>query len=211
MQFQCQRSGKCCSHPNIVITITHKDIWQLVNHFDDYDSVLSVIKFVKVPEHTASPDLELPLSNETFNDSLVLKPIMTTEGSGIFILRKQLDRPNQCVFYDPSSHSCTMYASRPLACQNFPFGISTFENRPIVTWVKDAGNFCPGIGKGKVWSDKTLQKIGKNTFETLERYSAIVKEINYEAELGKPLTPENAVFVLYSAANTDNVREIPAI
>lgn len=215
MQFTCQRSGKCCSHPNIVITLTHIDIWHLVQHFGKFEDVFSVIQFVQFTELNQTSDIPLEISNTTefgtHNNKLVLDPMQTTEGSGIFILRKQSEKSSLCLFYNDTTHACQIYSARPQTCKNFPFGLSTFDNRSIITWVKDASSFCPGIGQGKVWSPKMLKELGKSTQKTIERYSEIVTEINRESKHKNPLTPIAAVYVLYSTAEADFSQEIIAV
>ena len=97
MQFSCQRSGKCCTHPNIVITLTHEDIWELFQQSGDIEVVKQLIQFLVID---ADQQLE----------RLVLHPLQTTDGTGVFILRKNTAK--KCIFYNEKESSCEIHGFR---------------------------------------------------------------------------------------------------
>ncbi|MHA2363321.1 MAG: YkgJ family cysteine cluster protein [Candidatus Hodarchaeales archaeon] len=204
MHFQCQRSGRCCQHPKIVITLTQKDIWFLISYFD-LETLLLLVQFVKFPEKDNDLNIEKVSKNDSLEGQLVLNLVQTTEGKGLFLLRKKSKEPDCCIFYDNKTHSCQIYTIRPQACRNFPFGLSIFQTRPVITWVKDSASFCPGIGKGPIWSEETLKKIGTRTRQVIDEYSNIIKEINLEAGRGKPLTPQEVLFLFYTIVQKEEM------
>lgn len=188
MQFTCQRSGKCCTHPQIVITLTHEDIWILFQHAQDLAELTRFIQFIVLEKQE---DLK----------KLVLQSVRTTEGNGIFILRK--DANNKCIFYNVSTSSCQIHNIRPQACRNFPFAFREDGTKVRVSLVKNASSFCEGIGKGKNYDEKTLEKIGRHTLDQIKRYNEIVAEINKEAHKEKPLTPHDALATLLLVAQKE--------
>ncbi len=70
---------------------------------------------------------------------------------GHFHLR---DIKNDCEFL--SDKKCTVYEARPIQCRTWPFWP---ENMNAKTWKRDVVAFCPGIGKGKTHSAKSIQKV----------------------------------------------------
>ena len=53
-----------------------------------------------------------------------------------------------CVFFDPETRKCTVYAARPRQCRTWPFWDSNL--RTPEAW-DEACEACPGSGKGKLY------------------------------------------------------------
>jgi Fe-S-cluster containining protein len=63
------------------------------------------------------------------------------------------DRGRSCVFLEDKA--CRVYSGRPTQCRTWPFWP---ENMQAKTWKSDIASFCPGIGKGPVWTKEMIQK-----------------------------------------------------
>ena len=50
---------------------------------------------------------------------------------------------------------CRIYAARPLQCRTWPFWPSNVSSPRA--W-QDAGRRCPGIGKGRTWSEAEITR-----------------------------------------------------
>jgi uncharacterized protein len=59
-----------------------------------------------------------------------------------------------CVFL--KNKKCSVYSGRPTQCRTWPFWPDVMTARK---WKKDVVQFCPGIGKGKLYSQDEIQKI----------------------------------------------------
>ncbi|MFY9397367.1 MAG: YkgJ family cysteine cluster protein [Desulfomonilia bacterium] len=72
----------------------------------------------------------------------------------------------RCIFYE---NGCAIYPVRPLQCRTFPFWFQNMRSRYAF---KDVEAFCPGIGKGRLYSkEEILESIGRSypIYETLVR------------------------------------------
>jgi uncharacterized protein len=65
---------------------------------------------------------------------------------------KQPDR--DCLFLD--GKRCLVYEARPLQCRTWPFWP---DNMKAKTWNKDVAAFCPGIGKGRLFSGEEIGRL----------------------------------------------------
>jgi len=54
-----------------------------------------------------------------------------------------------CIFLDPKSRTCSVYAARPLQCRTWPFWQSNVKTPKA--WSKAAKN-CPGCNQGKLYA-----------------------------------------------------------
>lgn len=190
MQFSCQRSGGCCTHPQIVVTLTHTDLWILFQESQGVEDLKQLIQFM-VSEQYDEPR------------KLVLNTIKTQNGNGTFILRK--NAAHKCIFYNEKAKSCNIHAIRPQACRNFPFAFIEENGQITVTLVKDANSFCIGIGKGKEYKKEELLLVGKHTLETIKEYNRIVDEINKEAKNNVSLSPDDALMTLLLVAEKNKI------
>lgn len=63
-----------------------------------------------------------------------------------------LKGPDQnCSFLD--GKRCTVYEGRPTQCRTWPFWP---ENMNAKTWSQEVKTFCPGIGKGRLYTQKEI-------------------------------------------------------
>lgn len=51
---------------------------------------------------------------------------------------------------------CTVYEARPAQCRTWPFWP---ENMNAKTWTTEITTFCPGVGKGRVYSKLEIEKL----------------------------------------------------
>lgn len=49
---------------------------------------------------------------------------------------------------------CGIYEARPTQCRTWPFWPEVLEAR---AWQRDVVSFCPGVGKGKLWSKQEIE------------------------------------------------------
>jgi Fe-S-cluster containining protein len=50
---------------------------------------------------------------------------------------------------------CTVYEARPAQCRTWPFWP---ENLTPKAWTQEVTAFCPGVGKGRVWSAEEIRE-----------------------------------------------------
>ena len=51
---------------------------------------------------------------------------------------------------------CAVYEARPMQCRTWPFWPEHMNTR---AWRKDVVGFCPGVGKGRLYSSEEIRKI----------------------------------------------------
>ena len=66
----------------------------------------------------------------------------------------------ECQFLDKKK--CTVYEARPIQCRTWPFWS---ENMKAKTWSSEVKKFCPGVGKGKIFTQNKINKIIKQDKE----------------------------------------------
>lgn len=57
-----------------------------------------------------------------------------------------------CAFLE--NKKCGVYEGRPTQCRTWPFWPDVMNAK---TWNKEVKSFCPGVGKGKVWSREEIE------------------------------------------------------
>jgi Fe-S-cluster containining protein len=60
---------------------------------------------------------------------------------------------NQCQFL--KENRCTVYSARPNQCRTWPFWP---ENMNVKTWNKEIASYCPGVGKGKLYTKEEIEE-----------------------------------------------------
>lgn len=73
--------------------------------------------------------------------------------NGVWHLKEDLAKPD-CMFLD--GKRCSVYEGRPSQCRTWPFWNEVMTAK---AWAKDVAAFCPGVGQGKLWSAKEIDKI----------------------------------------------------
>jgi uncharacterized protein len=53
---------------------------------------------------------------------------------------------------------CSIYEGRPNQCRSWPFWP---ENMNAKIWSEEVAKFCPGIGKGRLYSKSEIRKLAK--------------------------------------------------
>ena len=64
----------------------------------------------------------------------------------------------ECCFYE---NGCRVYDARPKQCRTYPFWLNNLRSEEA--WIKAASE-CPGIGRGRVYSEDAILAIVRSTF-----------------------------------------------
>jgi Fe-S-cluster containining protein len=72
---------------------------------------------------------------------------------GFYHLKESPERP-ECLFLE--GKRCGIYQARPTQCRTWPFWPEVMNAK---TWNKEVKGFCPGVGKGRVWSPEEIKKL----------------------------------------------------
>lgn len=75
----------------------------------------------------------------------------TVKSDGYFHLK---DPDMDCPFF--SEMRCTVYDARPHQCRTWPFWPENMNER---TWEEEIASFCPGVGKGRLYTCEEIEKI----------------------------------------------------
>lgn len=57
-----------------------------------------------------------------------------------------------CMFL--KNRRCSVYEGRPTQCRTWPFWPEALKPK---TWTGEIASFCPGVGKGKIWSKAEVE------------------------------------------------------
>ncbi|MCB9025759.1 MAG: YkgJ family cysteine cluster protein [Bdellovibrionaceae bacterium] len=60
----------------------------------------------------------------------------------------------ECLFL--KDNKCSIYSARPTQCRTWPFWPEVLQAK---TWKKEVAQFCPGVGKGKLYTRKEIEAI----------------------------------------------------
>ncbi|HRO66077.1 MAG TPA: YkgJ family cysteine cluster protein [Pseudobdellovibrionaceae bacterium] len=86
---------------------------------------------------------------------------------GVWRLKERPDNPD-CLFLE-GGNRCGVYEGRPMQCRTWPFWPEVLNPK---AWAKDVVKFCPGVGKGRVWSGDEIEKL-------------IREQVEWDQEIGK--------------------------
>jgi Fe-S-cluster containining protein len=75
-----------------------------------------------------------------------------TQASDGMVHLKEPER--DCPFFQDSR--CGVHAARPWQCRTWPFWK---ENMHPKVWERDVASFCPGVGKGRLYSAEEIERI----------------------------------------------------
>ena len=71
--------------------------------------------------------------------------------NGIWHLKE--DKTNtDCMFL--KNKACSVYEARPNQCRTWPFWPEVMNAK---SWKKEVQSFCPGVGKGRLWSREEIE------------------------------------------------------
>ena len=77
--------------------------------------------------------------------------------NGIWHLKEDKANPD-CMFL--SEKRCSVYHARPNQCRTWPFWPEVMNAK---SWKSEVASFCPGVGKGKLWSKAEIEaEMGKD-------------------------------------------------
>ena len=65
---------------------------------------------------------------------------------------KQNPKEIDCVFL--KNNRCQVYKARPTQCRTWPFWP---ENMNAKTWSQEVAGYCPGVGKGQLFTEKEIE------------------------------------------------------
>ncbi len=71
----------------------------------------------------------------------------------------------ECQFLQDTK--CGVYAARPTQCRTWPFWP---ENMSAKAWSKEVASYCPGVGKGKIWPQKEVQRMLREQTRSENQY-----------------------------------------
>ena len=71
---------------------------------------------------------------------------------GAFAL-KDNPKSQDCIFLN--KNRCGIYSGRPTQCRTWPFWPEVMNAKK---WTQDVAKFCPGVGKGKIYSKEEIEK-----------------------------------------------------
>jgi uncharacterized protein len=52
-------------------------------------------------------------------------------------------------------NKCQVYEARPTQCRTWPFWPEVMGAR---SWNREVASYCPGVGKGRLWSEEEIRK-----------------------------------------------------
>lgn len=81
---------------------------------------------------------------------------------GIWKLR---DFNENCRFLE--GRKCGVYEARPTQCRTWPFWP---ENMGARAWTREVASFCPGVGRGRVWSRREIEEVLARQRRSEEQY-----------------------------------------
>jgi Fe-S-cluster containining protein len=73
------------------------------------------------------------------------------EADGRYLLR---DETADCVFFDQGG--CSVYEARPTQCRTWPFWPENMKRR---VWLREIAAFCPGVGRGRLFSRGEIEAL----------------------------------------------------
>ena len=132
VKFECQGSGKCC--------VSHGEYGSVWLTPKDQKALAKKLKItVAVFQKKYCEEIEGIFRLKEKLATLKSKDKLKTVGNCIFLKEK----------------SCSIYEARPTQCRTWPFWPEVMSAK---TWNKEVKSFCPGVGKGKLWTKKEIQK-----------------------------------------------------
>ena len=71
----------------------------------------------------------------------------------IWRLKEEFGKPD-CIFL--KEKKCSVYEARPTQCRTWPFWPEVMNAK---AWKEDVESFCPGVGKGRLWTASEIEEI----------------------------------------------------
>ena len=82
-----------------------------------------------------------------------------------------------CMFL--KNKQCSVYEARPAQCRTWPFWPEVMSAK---AWKKDVLEFCPGVGRGKLYSAGEIKKLMKDQSDT---ENSILREAKHPSTAAK--------------------------
>lgn len=73
--------------------------------------------------------------------------------NGIWHLKEDKNNPD-CMFLHKKR--CSVYEGRPNQCRTWPFWPEVMNAK---AWKAEVASFCPGVGKGRLWSKAEIETV----------------------------------------------------
>ena len=83
---------------------------------------------------------------------------------GVWHLKEDPKQPD-CMFL--KNKRCSTYEARPTQCRTWPFWPEVLNPK---AWKGEVASFCPGVGKGKLWSKEEIEVIAAEDAENASRF-----------------------------------------
>lgn len=83
---------------------------------------------------------------------------------GVWHLKEDPKNPD-CMFL--KNKRCSVYEARPTQCRTWPFWPEVMNPK---SWQSEVASFCPGIGKGRLWSKTEIETIAAEDAENATRF-----------------------------------------
>ncbi len=83
---------------------------------------------------------------------------------GVWHLKEDPKQPD-CMFL--KNKRCSTYEARPTQCRTWPFWPEVMTPK---AWKGEVASFCPGVGKGKLWSKEEIETIAAEDAENASRF-----------------------------------------
>ncbi|AZZ35761.1 zinc/iron-chelating domain-containing protein [Bdellovibrio sp. qaytius] len=83
---------------------------------------------------------------------------------GVWHLKEDPKQPD-CMFL--KNKRCSTYEARPTQCRTWPFWPEVMTPK---AWKGEVASFCPGVGKGKLWSKEEIEIIAAEDAENASRF-----------------------------------------
>ena len=198
--FECKRCAKCCSSKNILVTLTHKDLQRLYEHFGSIEKLLEYIAFYQ-PENEKHYHL--------LKEKMKVPAFKTLRGLAYIGLLK---KPNSSECFFLEGNSCLIYPIRPKACANYPLAFSVDKKGILKVGVagstKVLKTSCKGILKPaskRTYFKKDVEKSGIATIKELKRLDYLAKIWNEMVDTGTVVpTVRNLLLFILSQEEDNN-------
>lgn len=88
------------------------------------------------------------------------------KSGGIWHLKEDRKNPD-CMFL--KNKGCSVYEARPTQCRTWPFWPEVMGAK---AWAKEVKAFCPGVGKGRIWSEEEIVNTLNEQLDSEEKYGS---------------------------------------
>ena len=167
MSFKCQRCGRCCSDPTIIVTLTHRDLLRFEYLLPDID-LFKVLAFYQ----TQNDEISL-------EEKLMSPAIITNRGKIFLGLQKKADK---CIFFE--NMECQVYECRPLICHCFPYTFKLRNDEIYWGYTKRAEEYCPAIKNNPNFDEAELESLAIEMNKESEEFKQLILIWNHLAQNG---------------------------